>query len=117
MNNENQVLAFRLIEALKQIRDVSEEEQATIFTQVADATQTTIAGFELLAETLEDGIEIETRDNKLATKINKLASRKIASIPKTSMKLADEVKTMPNYSNDNLAGGNNLNNDIENLFD
>ena len=120
-------LAFRVVTAIKELRDVSEEEVSAIMAQVIASADDAVEGWEKIIEIGEDmvkeaAIETETDDTKLGEKISSLMNRRVASVEhaRKSPKGGISVASIPDSIvgvKDNLDTGDGILKQVEQLFD
>ena len=121
-------LAFRVVAAIKVLRDVSEEEVSSIMAEVlASADDTTLEGWEQIIEISEEmmkeeNLDSESDDVNLGEKLNSLKMRRVASVEhaRKEPKGGTFVATIPDISSgvrDNLDTGDSILKQVEQLFD
>jgi hypothetical protein len=120
-------LAFRVVTAIKMLRDVSEEEVSFIMAEVLASADDTVEGWEQIIEISEEMVKeeslgSESDDVKLGEKLNSLKMRRVASVEhaRKEPKGGTFVATIPDSSSgvrDNLDTGDSILKQVEQLFD
>lgn len=120
-------LAFRVVTAIRTLRDVSEEEVSAIMEEVIASADDANDGWEKIIEISEDmvkeeSVEDETDDLNLGEKINSLKMRRVASVEhaRKSPKGGVSVASIPDSASgvrDNLDTGDGILKQVEKLFD
>lgn len=120
-------LAFRVVTAIKELRDVSEEEISVIMAEVIASSDDAVEGWEKIIEISEDmvreaGVVSENDDKNLGEKTNSLMNIRVASVEQArkSPKGGISVSSIPDSmigSRDNLDTGDSILKKVEQLFD
>lgn len=120
-------LAFRVVAAIRVLRDVSEEEVSSIMAEVLASADDTTEGWEQIIEISEEMVKeenlgSESDDVNLGEKLNSLKMRRVASVEhaRKEPKGGTFVATIPDISSgvrDNLDTGDSILKQVEQLFD